>query len=281
MRLKQILLFIKNMARTLEEIQQVIQQAAASFPELSDMETNPSTVQVWKYAKRVMALGIRSVEEIVDVHKQEVEANINTQAFRGLDWYKDKVLQYQHGDSLVVAANQVVYPAIDPTKRIIAQVAIVESQTNGSLEIKVAKDANGLTALSADELAGLQTYLNRIKIAGTLVTTTSGNAVLVRYNVNVEVDKLVLNGQAARIDGTTTTPVQEALEAFHQSLEFNGTLFLSKATNAVQDVEGIIDVELTATYSDGVSWLPITRKLLPTSGYVSLYQEMTTINVLN
>ena len=269
------------MARTLEEIQQNIQKEASRFPELSDLEANPSTVQVWKYAKMVMTLGIRTVEAIIDVHKQDVEAKLNRQAFGGLQWYKEKVLEYQHGDSLVVAANQVVYPAIDPAKRIIAQVAVTESQTNGSLEIKVAKDNNGLTALSADELAGLQTYLNRIKIAGTLVTANSGNAVPVRYNVNVEVDKSVLNRRAERIDGTTTTPVQEALDAFHKSLQFNGTLFLSKAVDAVQNVEGIMDVELAAFYFNGISWHKINRKLISDSGYVSLDQQRTAIHVLN
>ena len=156
-----------------------------------------------------------------------------------------------------MAANQVVCSAINPTKCIIAQVAVVESQINESLEIKAAKDANGLTALSTDELAGLQTYLNRIKIAGMLVNATSGNAVPVRYNVNVEVDKSVLNGQAERIDGTTTTPVQDSLEAFHQSLKFNGTnsvmQTIAVTVTDVNDNDPIITSPATASVAENTT----------------------------
>lgn len=266
------------MARTQEQILLEIQTEADKYPDLSQLQNNASAAAVWDYAKRVMASGIAVIEQTLDQHKLDVQQLIDEQQNGIIDWYKEQILAYQHGDDVVVQNNRIIYETIDPAKQIIKQVDIDESAVDGSLTVKVAK-GNPLEPLTATELAGLQAYLARIKIAGTLITVASDPAILVRYTVGVEIDRLILNDNVERLDGTTTTPVQDALEAFHKSLQFNGTLYLSKASNAVQTVDGILDVQLTAEYFNGSTWVAINRKFEPASGYVSL--DSTTLNVLN
>ena len=253
----------------------------ADFPELSDLEANSSVAQVWEYAKEVFALGTAQIEQSQDLLQEEVQTLIDDREPGGKEWYRERVMAYQHGDSLVVINNRPGYSVIDETKQIVKHVSVVEEQPNGALLIKAARNDGSIIQLSVDEVAGLTAYLSRVKVAGTLITVQSLLPNQVAYDVVVEVDKSVLNETGQRVDGSADTPVFDTLEVFHQDIDFNDILYLSRATDALQEIEGVIDVQITAaSYFDGTDWVAIDRKYASEAGYVRLDIDQSNLTII-
>ncbi len=254
-------------------------QKAKEYPGLSELEANHSVVQVWNYAKQVMALGIAQAEHAVDQLNAEVRQMVNKDEPGGIGWYRQKAFDYQHGDQLLVINNRPAYLTPNPAARIVQQVSVTESPADGSLTFKVAKDTGGDSpVLTEAEQDGFRDYIGRIKIAGTLITVQSDLPDKISYNIVVEADPAVLTGHVRRT-------VYQTLDRFHQSIEFNTVLYLSKATDALQAIPGIIDVEITSAYAGaaGVSLTEnhrVNRKYETIAGYVKLDRNDSSVTLI-
>ncbi len=269
------------MALTSEQYTQIITDKAAEFPELSELEANPSRVPEWLYIKQVQGFLWKSIAEMVDQHKAETDLKIVQQETGTLSWYRDKVLAYQHGDPLTLINNVPGYNLPDPAKQIIAHASLKEVQVNDEtvIDIKVAK-ANGddLEAIDVLELAGLQTYLAKIKFAGTKLLVQSLPPDQVYYDLDIEVDQTIIGLDGKRLDGTTDTPILDAIGAFHKSIGEDGVLYLSKVVDALQSISGVIDVEMSAAFYSDNGWQAINRKWESPATYMELDVGQTIIN---
>ena len=224
--------------------------------------------------------------------KTYISSLISTQEAGTLLWYAIQAKKYQHGDILTTSNNIPAYNTVDEEKQLIKYISVVEElQTIGGndrlvLSFKVATQgvAGEITMLTNDELLGFKSYLNKIKFAGTFIQVQSSEATKIAYSVTVDVDKTVINDSGAMIDGSTTTPMIDALQVFHSNKNennFNSYLYKNKAEDALQQLTGVVDAEITeARYFDGANWVVFDRKLLSQAGYEELSVDDTIITII-
>ena len=262
------------MARSIDEILSEINAKAASYPSLESIEQNTSVVQVWRAVKQVMALGIAQIDQSIDALKAELDDKINTHERGGIEWYREQVLAYQHGDPLTLINNRPKYASLNEGAQIVKHVSVSEV-SGGGLDFKVAgNEGSEISPLTTDQLAGVKSYLNQIKFAGTKFTLSSLPANLVDYKIVAEIDRSVFN------DAETKTAIAKKIKEYHISFDFNDTLYLNHITDALQSIEGIIDIQITRAHIlIDEARIEFTRKYNPPSGYVMLDADNLNITI--
>jgi hypothetical protein len=141
------------------------------------------------------------------------------------------------------------------------------------VRLKVAKIVSGaLVPLSSGELTALTAYMGRVKDAGVRLQVTSGNPDNLHLTVAIFYDPLVLDSGGRRLDGTSTTPVKDAIKAFLSNLPFNGLFVLNNLIAALQAVDGVrIGDVVSAQANYGItSYVTIAYEYLPDAGYMAL-----------
>lgn len=129
-------------------------------------------------------------------------------------WYRQKLIEYQHGDSLSVQNGAVVYSPIVVANRII-KAASVKETISGRLVMKVAKeDINGdLEPLSSVELEGCEAYVSAFKDAGVQTSVVSQNPDVLKLEATV-----------------FYLPSQQPLDEFQTAVELTVTNYLKRLT---------------------------------------------------
>lgn len=216
----------------------------------------------------VVATAHNAIENEFDAHVAEVSGIIAGQAPHTLLWYVNKAKAYQYGDPLIPDTDQ--YAAINAAHLVVNYAAATE--VNNGLRVKVATLSGGVLApLSGPQLAGLIAYLKLVRDACVRLQVTSNVPDRFAANLNIYYDALVLDGTGARLDGTSATPVQDAVTAFLDSLPFNGLFVLNYFINAIAAVPGVVicsPVSVQATYG-AIPLTPVTLEYLPDAGYMT------------
>ena len=101
-------------------------------------------------------------------------------------WYRQKVLEYQHGDSVQVINGVITYNPITPANQIVAAASVKQTPL-GQLVVKAAKDdgSGNLVPLSAAELTGLEGYIDEFQDAGVVISVVSQNADVLKLEATV------------------------------------------------------------------------------------------------
>ncbi len=184
------------------------------------------------------------LETLFDTHKKEVEEKISQAVVASVPWYHKMAMSFQYGDSLVFdeTTQQFLYPKEDVTKQRVKYVAV---QDNGAyIRLLVAGEQKGLPApLSNDVLTAFKSYMDRVKIAGVVLTVYSYPADTVEIHAKVQIDPLVIDANGVRIsDGSY--PVADAVDAYLKGILYGGQFNKTKLVDAIQKVEGVTDIEL-------------------------------------
>lgn len=253
------------MARTILEIQEAIDTAKAANPDLVSKLTSTSNASIWRLIRNVVAAVIYSLEQIFDQHKAEVQAIANLSEYGLPEWYKQKALAFQYGDTLAIVNGVPVYPLIDSTKLIVKRVSVNDGPTGG-LVIKLAKESSGeLVALSNAELSSFKYYLNKIKFAGIYTAIISMAGDMIKGAVTVYHDGL-------REDLALQNDLNSAVASFLGNIEFDGRFNMIRLIDALQVVDGVTDVKI-----NNLLWKPfggiytaIDRYVDPQSGYFKI-----------
>ena len=259
------------MARSIAEIQAAIIAEKETDPILGPTLSSSSQVAIWKLWTYVVAVCHWTLENLFDLHKNEVDYTIATQKPHSLQWYVTKAKAFQYGVPLPVDSD--VYetiPPADPSVLIVSN-ASAEEFTN-FVRIKAAKMISGsLGALSSAELTTFKAYMSKIKDAGVRLECASDDADIFQPNLTIYYDPLVLKSDGSRIDGTSATPVKDAVITFLDNLPFNGIFILNSFIAAMQSVPGIViaDVEHVQVFRLGTA-IPVTVQYTPNAGYMAL-----------
>ena len=263
------------MARTQEQILRQINEEADRHVELAELQRNRSRVSVWGYVKQVVAFAIRTLEELFDTHRAEVQALIEQQQIGSLLWYKEQALRWQKGDQLALVDGSPAYLKNHPDARILRHVAVSEDTETGTISVQAVKagDAPGApyTPLTEVEQQAFQAYLNAITFAGLRATASSEAAVAVRIDAKVQVDAQLITTSGTAI-GSTQKPVEEALKSYLRDLPFNGVVRRTAIVDAIQAVPGVIDVRITALQGADSAFV---ATYLPASGHAILDEAST------
>lgn len=258
------------MARTIAQIQQAIIDAKNADATLGTLSST-SNVAIWLLWTYIVAVCQWVVENLFDAHREEVSRIITEQRAHTLQWYVYKAKAFQYGVALVPETDYYAAPTDDPVVAIIRYAAAAE--LTSLVRLKVATLSGGVLApLGSAELAAFTAYMRLIKDAGVRLQITSGNADVLRLVLDVYYDPLVLDAAGSRLDGTSATPVKDAINVFLTQLPFNGLFVLNSLIARLQAVDGVVIVRVVnaeATYAS----LPFTAfdvEYLPDAGYLAL-----------
>jgi hypothetical protein len=256
------------MARTIAEISQGIIQEKDAQPALAGLNS-PSQVAIWRLWIYVTAAAIWAHEKLWDIFYQDVLEKISRSVPGTLLWYRDKAREFQYNPGIAYFINfnqdnRPAYTVAAPQDRIITQAAAIET-FNNVLTIKVAKTGAGqLVPLNPAELQAFKDYMLSIKFAGTRLKCVSLPPDLLTVQASIYYDPIApLN--------VVSTGIQTALNTYLTQLDFNGILYLEKIQDAMQQVAGLVSVELTGVSVDyGNGNVPIHRYHQTLAGYCTV-----------
>lgn len=263
------------MARTIQEIYDSIITEKENQTELtgllpsSDNYTNllndltsTSKVAIWRLWAYMMSVAVRVHELVFDLFKEEVEA-IAAAAPPGTPaWYQKMMLLFQFGYNLEYANYQYDYATEDDSAKIIKYCAVSE-RTDGVVIVKIAKEVNyEPAALTTTERAAAESYAAKIKFAGTRLAVSSANADVFAPVYDIYYDPIIPLT-------TVQSNIQIAIDDFRKALEFDGRIRITSFTDAMQQVDGVIDVVFqSATITpEGGSAIDVPIITTPAAGY--------------
>lgn len=226
------------MARSISEIQQTMLDAIAADSVLSTLLTSTSRRAIFRLFTYIVAVAINGLEQLIDIFKSEVETIAAAAAPATPAWLQDQILKFQYSATNPQVIQMInfapAYPIVDETLRIITRCSVTTNLSNNVL-IKVAT-GEPPAALSAPQLAALQSYVNEIGIAGVIYNVTSEASDKLYVQASVYYD-----GQYSAVIAAN---VIEAIENFLAAIPFNGQMKISDLEEAITSVEGVNDVVL-------------------------------------
>ena len=273
------------MARTLETI--IAEMIATKEAELGLAGlTSTSKVAIWRLMIYVVAFAVWSLEILFDQHKAEVDGILLELKPHTARWYRNKALAFQYGFDLYpdtdVFVNEGKTPEQIEASKIIKYAAVTEASTESRLIIKIAtEDAGGiLSPISEPEKESVVAYFDEIGDAGVRKTIINYLPDVLRLNIKIYYDPLVLTSNGVAITGINAgkKPVEIALQEFMRELDFDGQLILSALVDKLQETEGVAIPHLVSAASkwinDGGSgygnFENISVKKIPVAGYFTI-----------
>lgn len=277
------------MARTISEIKRAIcaewmgnedVQKAYGFSANDRFNEKFSVVSIENLLFYIVAVASWVVENLIDTHKSEVDAALNSLTPHRPKWYRDKVLGFMKGRSLADESD--TYDTSDMTAseieaaHVIKYAAVSENALTSILTIKVAGITDGQrSALDQTTQRQLENYLREVKDAGVRINLINESADRFKCSLFIYYDGLL---EAESVEKM----VLEAVQDYVENLPFNGVYSNMSLVDAVQRVEGvkIAEVESSAIMANGQdSWTPIDVRVVPNSGYMCAENGDVTITM--
>lgn len=231
---------------------------------LTDLNSD-SKVAIWRLWAYIQAAAIYVHETLWDLYQKEVDDTVAAGHAGTARWYRDKMLAFQYADPLVYDATtgKYGYAVINPALQIVKHAAVVEGN-NGIVIFKAAKETAGnLAALDGLEKTSLESYLRKIRWAGTRFALISGDGDYIRITASIYFD-------AVYTETVVKTAVELAVKGYIEGLPFNGEFLISKLEDAIQAVSGINDVVISQvqTKKQAVDpYINVSRAYIPEFGY--------------
>lgn len=213
-----------------------------------------SVVSVESILFDVFSIAIWVLEGSFDQFRKQLDALILANKHGKLEWYITTALNYRHGFALNNFGEYTdgsATPEDIASSKIIANVAFEKAVINGHgvIRCKVVKEESGVyKQLDTSELTGFSSYMNKKTLFGLSIICLSRPADVLRVQMKIWYDPLVIDSTGARLDGTDDAPVVTAIVNYLQSLEFNGEFVAMRMIDSLQAVEGIEIAKLVQSY---------------------------------
>ena len=192
----------------------------------------------------IVAACCHVLEVVFEEYVKVVDDKVSMAVVASVPWYYKMAKAFQYGDSLVLNEDtqQYGYATIDEGKQVVKYAAVRDRGTSVQILVSGEKDGKPV-ALSNNVLMVFKEYMNRVKVAGVVLSIRSKNADKMVIRAKVYVDSLVINSDGTLIsDGSK--PVEEAINTYLANIVYGGTFNKTKLTNAILGVEGVSDVEI-------------------------------------
>lgn len=204
-----------------------------------EWDAQTSSVSVLNLIFYIVAMAIRTLEWLHDQFRLEIEERIAA-AFPGsVSWYWNKAMQFRYGYQLDQYANYYDEALTDDDALIIKHCAIIE--VDNGIAVKVNKD--NYERLTDNEKDAFTAYMDTIKFAGTTLRVFSDDPDELTLELYIWRDPQVLGADLLTLSGQRNT-IQEAIVAYLDSIVYGGVFNKTKLIDAVQAVEGVIDVTI-------------------------------------
>lgn len=265
------------MARTTQEIYEMMVRDKEQRPELAALSSNSATA-VWRLLLWVVASAIQVTEVLWDNFKGDVEEQLSLMTPHRRSWYAEKAKQYMAGMVLPEGSDEYDTAGMSDSeiseKRVVKYAAAIENSDFSILYIKVAGE-NGegdREPLSAEVASSVAAYMNEVKDAGVRISLVNQPAE--RYSCEVRV---LYNPILTR--ETVSSGVDAAISRYVNNLPFNGEYSNMALIDAVQQVEGVKIAELqraSVERADGTV-VGINVRYVPVSGYMTAADVVVTM----
>ncbi len=264
--------------RTIDEIKQTMCQAFMADETLAKVygfkagdpwSNHFSAVCIESLILYVIAVGIYTVEALLCQHKREVDAKIDNMSVHRPRWYRDKVLAFLKGVSLIADTDRYDTDSMSladiEKARVVKYAAATESDDASILTIKVATESDGELAPLDDETERqLRAYIAEIKDAGVRIALVNQEADLFSCTIDVLYDPILT-------PAIVEENVRKTISAHIASLPFNGEYTNMALVDALQAVAGVRIVELRSSsvkVAGETSATIIDIRHTPASGYM-------------
>ena len=232
------------MATSTKEIYEEIVAAIEAEPNLSELDSKSQTAK-WSLIAFIVAVSINLMEQLFDLFNLEIDTKLSNGVPGTLQWCQAKTLEFQYSEedpqNLILVDLVPIYPEIVPAYQIITRSSVTET-TNLGITIKVAKSEPPEPLNNLEKIA-LSDYWSTLPYAGTSIEILSEQP-----------DRLFINSEIyydGAFAGSIETNVKNALSEYLQNLSsaanFNGVVRNSSVVDAIQAVQGVIDVKLIQT----------------------------------
>jgi hypothetical protein len=227
------------MARTTTDIYNDMITRKDAEADLSGL-TSASQSALWRLLFWVQAQSINLFEQLMDALQVEIQTIADNSIAGSAAWLQAQVLlfQYDAGDPQVlqIINGLPAYAVVNPVLRIVKNASVKEG-VNRIVFVKAAKDdGGGLEALDVNELAALESYVNNIGFAGIPYVTQSTAPDECQFTATV-----YYTGQY--VAATVKANVITSINTYLSNLPFDGVIEFNKVIDAVQEVEGVNDVD--------------------------------------
>lgn len=247
----------------------------AYAPELDDFDTNAdddaraayydehfSAVSVETCLIYIVATCAAALEHMMDWFKEDVDEIVANERYGHKGWYESTAKGFHYTDP---NTQEEVYPITHASCE----------ELNFGVKLKVAKGEPGsMEPLEQDETAqtdeyrAFKTYMSRVKPAGMPIDIVSIQPDALSVELVVYYDPIVF------LHTDVDTAVEETITSYLQSIEFNGVFTTMEMVDALQRVDGLNIVEVTAVQAKygGNSYANIEHhtRYVPVSGYMVL-----------
>lgn len=172
----------------------------------------------------VMATSVATIIWQRESYEEDIR-NMIKQTFIGtVDWYGALVKSWEYnGDNPI------------------RHVSVLEQFPK--LVFKVNTEGFGVIGAESEEMVALLAYVNENKVAGTHIEIVSREPDNILPTLTVVVDAQMFDHEGQLLlDGSF--PVEDAIDAYLGGVEYDGILYKSKLVDAVQAVDGVLDVSL-------------------------------------
>ena len=275
------------MARSIAEIKQTMTNAFMAdgtvrerygLSENDTFDDSFSVVSIENILFYIVAACSHVLEVLFDQFKADVDDKISRAVVASVPWYYKIAKEFQYGDALIFneATQQYGYEQVSEKKRVVKYVAVRDR--GSSIEILASGETGGQpTVLSDDVLTAFKQYLNRVKIAGVILSVRSLPADSISITATIRIDPLVIDRTGTRIEDGSFV-VENAVNAYLRNIIYGGTFNKTKLVDAIQNVEGVLDVELHACkYStDGMTYNDING-----NNYTAVSGSFSPVNLRN
>lgn len=225
---------------------------------------------------------LNAIEVIFEYFKSDVNTLLINKNAHTATWYANKLLDYQHGMDLPEGDDEYDNTGLTDDEiaamKIIASATATETDTYALL-IKV-KSADG-TLFTTTQIEGINAYLKQIKDVGVPYEIRNANADWLRLVYDIYYDAKILDSTGKRLDGTSDTPVQDAISNYVQAIKFDGYLTLFDLNNIVAAVDGVSIPNLLSAQSKygTYDWTAINARIKPYSGWFKIYDSQTDLTL--
>lgn len=229
------------MSRTIQQIYDEAVRERNKRLELSEISSD-SKLSILNGITWTFAAVVYSFESLLDVFAIDISNILNSRINGTPTYYINALLQYQKGSELMMREDGLAfgYNETDPSKQIITQASYMESHDDVNLDnkliLKVATgDKGNLHAIPPEELVMIQSYINRIKFAGTRIEVTSQEGDVLIPRLSVYYDGAVMESEVYGL-------VEEQLNTYMLGIQFDSTIYVSDIVAAIRKAEHVTDV---------------------------------------
>jgi len=248
-----------------------------------DALNSTSKTAIWRLWLYIVAYATNVLESLFDKHYTEVTSIITELKPHTMRWYRQKALAFQYGFDLIsdtdIFDNGTATEAQIEASKIIKYAAITEATTESRLVLKIATEdsAGKLAPITSGQESAFIPYIEEIKDAGVAITVINYLPDILKLNLRIYYDPLVLTSTGVSIL-TGKKPVEDALNEFMKELPFNGELVLNSLIDKLQKTEGVKIPHLVQAASKWIdtalddygNFENISVKKIPVSGYFEI-----------